>query len=73
MDDTNLEVAAKRITWAKCSNAGQTCMAPDYVICHSKVKDKFVKAVKKTLETFFKGDVRKSSDYGRMINSAHFK
>ena len=48
-------------------------MAPDYVICHSKVKDKFVKAVKKTLETFFKGDVRKSSDYGRMINSAHFK
>jgi aldehyde dehydrogenase (NAD+) len=72
MDDVNVKVAAKRITWAKCANAGQTCIAPDYVLCHSKVKDKFVKGMEKALETFFKGDVEKSPDYGRLVNRMHF-
>ena len=73
MDDTNIEVAARRIMWAKCVNVGQTCIAPDYVLCHSKVKERFIKGVKKSLTTFFKGEPEKSTDYGRIVNSNHFQ
>ena len=73
MDDANIEVAARRIMWAKCANAGQTCIAPDYVLCHSKVKERFIKGVKKSLNTFFRGEPEKSTDYGRIVNSNHFQ
>lgn len=68
----NLEVAAKRIVWGKFVNAGQTCVAPDYLLVHHKVKDRFIELLKKTIKEFYGKDVQKSPDYGRIINSRQF-
>lgn len=48
IDDTvaDLELAARRIIWGKLMNAGQTCIAPDYILCHKKVHDKFLEYAK---------------------------
>lgn len=68
----NLEVAAKRIVWGKFVNAGQTCVAPDYLLVHHKVKDKFLSLLKKTIADFYGSDAQTSPDYGRIINDKQF-
>jgi aldehyde dehydrogenase (NAD+) len=68
----NLKVAAKRIAWGKYNNTGQTCVAPDYVVVHDQVYDKFVKALEQTIKEFFGKDAQKSPDYGRIINARQF-
>jgi len=70
--DCSLEVAAKRITWGKFLNVGQSCIAPDYVMVHKDIKEKFVSLVKKSIEEFFTEKPKDSKDYGRMVNSFHF-
>ena len=52
----NLNVAAKRILWGKMANLGQTCVAPDYILCTEDVKDKFVAEAKKVYQSFYGGD-----------------
>ena len=69
--DTDLEVAAKRIAWGKFTNAGQTCVAPDYVLVERSVHDAFVATLTKTLIEFFGADPQQSDDYGRIINTRH--
>src|SRR5678809_858473 len=54
--DANIKVAARRIAVAKFSNAGQMCVAPDYVLVHGSVKEKFVDELKKTVVKFFSMD-----------------
>ena len=73
MDDVNIKTAAKRIAWGKFMNTGQTCVATDYVLCHSRVKDTFIEAMKKHLKVFYGEDPEKSRDYGRIVNSTHFR
>jgi aldehyde dehydrogenase (NAD+) len=68
----NLEVAAKRIAWGKFSNAGQTCVAPDYVMVHKSVYTKFVKKLKKVIQEFYGKDIQASPDFGRIINVRQF-
>lgn len=68
----NLKHAAEKIIWGKCMNAGQTCVAPDYVIVHEDVKDKLIVLLKKAIQQFYGRDVEKSPDYGRIINEQHF-
>lgn len=68
----NLEVAAKRIAWGKFTNTGQTCVAPDYLLVHSSVKEKFLKILKKTIHEFYGADIQKSPDYGRIVNEKQF-
>lgn len=68
----NLEVAAKRIVWGKFVNAGQTCVAPDYLLIHHEVKDKLVHLMKKTISDFYGKDNQQSSDYGRIVNQRQF-
>jgi len=68
----NLEVAAKRIVWGKFVNAGQTCVAPDYLLVHHEVKDKLVHLLKKTMSDFYGKDIQQSSDYGRIVNQRQF-
>lgn len=68
----NLEVAAKRILWGKFVNAGQTCIAPDYVFVHESVKASFIRQVKKTLSKFYGSNPQQSKDYGRIINERQF-
>jgi len=67
----NIENACKRILWGKCLNAGQTCIAPDYVLCHEKVYDAFVATLVKTIDIFYEGNPATSSSFARIVNSFH--
>ena len=68
----NLEVAAKRIIWGKMMNAGQTCIAPDYVLAHEEIREPLVDKMKIVLSDFFGADARLSPDYGRIVNERQF-
>lgn len=69
----NLDLSAKRIMWGKFFNAGQTCVAPDYVLISSKDKLQFIESCKRWLEIFYGNEIKSSQDYGRIINEKHFK
>jgi len=72
-DETALnEEAVRRLLWSKASNLGQTCVAPDYVICSDQVKDKLVSMFKKVHGEFFGEDAKKSKDLGRFVNKKNF-
>ncbi len=66
-----IELAAKRIAWGKFINAGQTCVAPDYLLVDQAIKDQFVAALLKALQELYGADPAKSPDYGRVINRFH--
>ena len=68
----DIDVAAKRIAWGKFLNAGQTCVAPDYLLLHEAVKERFYKAFTKALTEFYGNDPQDSADYPRIINDRHF-
>lgn len=69
---SNLDLAAKRIVWGKFFNAGQTCVAPDYVLIRKEDEAKFIESSKKYLKQFYSESVQSSPDYGRIINERHF-
>ena len=66
--EANIEIAAKRIAWGKTINAGQTCIAPDYVLVHSSVKEQLIKQIGKSIEKMFGSDPQKSMFYPRIVN-----
>ena len=68
----NIDVAVSRIAWGKFNNAGQTCVAPDYILVHESVYDKFVKKMKKTITEFYGKNIEESPDFGRIINERQF-
>lgn len=73
VDDTaNIKVASERISFGKFINAGQTCVAPDYILVQRKVKNDLIKALKKTITEFYGENIEKSPDFGRIINQKHF-
>ena len=72
MADADLSVAAKRITWGKFMNAGQTCVAPDYILVQPGAKEKLISEIKKTLLEFYGTDASQSPDYCRIINAKNF-
>ena len=65
--DANLELSAKRIVWGKLLNAGQTCVAPDYLLVHKEIKDKFLKLLVSEINKQFGEDIEKSLDYPRIV------
>ena len=69
--DANIEVAARRIAWAKFLNAGQTCVAPDYVLVEDSVEDELLSALAAAVTKFYGDDPRQSSDYARIVNERH--
>mgnify|MGYP001581930757 CR=1 FL=1 len=69
----NLDIAAKRILWGKLVNAGQTCIAPDYIFVQKSIKNSFIEKLKKIVVSFYGEDASKSSDYGRIVNSRQFE
>ena len=70
--DANLEVAARRLVLGKFINAGQTCIAPDYLLVHTSVKDELVKNIIRTIEKFYGSSTVNSYDYGKIINEKRF-
>ena len=71
-DKANIEVSARRIIWGKMLNAGQTCIAPDHVYVHTKVKDKLIEAMKKEITHFFGENPIESKDLSKIVNPHHF-
>jgi aldehyde dehydrogenase (NAD+) len=70
--DANLKVAARRLVFGKFTNAGQTCVAPDYLLLHFSIKDAFIAEARKALVEFYGQDPSQSADYGRMVNAKRF-
>lgn len=70
--DVNLETAAKRIIWGKFINAGQTCIAPDYLLVDQKIKQPLLDLCKQNIKTFYGDNPAKSADYGRIVNQRQF-
>ncbi|GLO66509.1 MULTISPECIES: aldehyde dehydrogenase [Oceanobacillus] len=71
-EDANIQVAAKRIVWGKYTNAGQTCVAPDYILVHEKAKFKLLKAMKKHIKSMYGKDPLQNEAYTRIIHEGHF-
>ena len=68
-DDADIAVTAKRLVWGKFYNAGQTCVAPDYVYVHKSVRQRLVDQMKSEIKNQFGPDYQKSLNYGRIVNS----
>jgi aldehyde dehydrogenase (NAD+) len=67
-----MALTAKRIIWGKSINSGQTCVAPDYVLVHSSVKDELISEMKKVIPLLLGKDVLNSNDTPRIVNKHHF-
>jgi aldehyde dehydrogenase (NAD+) len=72
-DSADIASAARRIIWGKCLNAGQTCIAPDYVLVSRRRHDALIEAMQASLQTMFGDDRLHSVDYCRIINRHHFE
>ncbi|GFY10470.1 aldehyde dehydrogenase family 3 member A2 [Trichonephila clavipes] len=70
-NSVNLDVACKRLLWGKCINAGQTCVAPDYLMCSRELQEKLIPAMKQTLKEYYGEDPKSSPDFGRILNKKH--
>lgn len=70
--DANLNIAAERIFWGKFMNAGQTCVAPDYLLIHKEVKERFINKLKEVIIRFYGQNTKESKDLGRIINESQF-
>ncbi|RDY61576.1 aldehyde dehydrogenase [Flagellimonas nanhaiensis] len=73
VDETaSIKLAAKRITWGKHINAGQTCIAPDYILVHTSKKEALTEALKQNVARFYGEDVQKSADFARITTEKHY-
>ncbi len=68
----NLKVAAQRIVWGKFTNAGQTCVAPDYLLAEEKIREKLIYLIKISIQDFYGKNPQESPDYPRMINTKRY-
>jgi aldehyde dehydrogenase (NAD+) len=74
VDETaNIDLAAKRIVWGKFLNAGQTCVAPDYLLVHSSVKRELIAKMQNYIARFYGADPCHNPDYPKIINEKHFQ
>ncbi|MCW6036483.1 aldehyde dehydrogenase [Spirulina subsalsa FACHB-351] len=71
--DTHLEYTARRIVWGKFINAGQTCIAPDYLLVHPSIKQPLIEAMVEQIKAFYGENPAASSDYARIISAGHFQ
>ena len=71
--DADIEVAAKRVAWGKSLNAGQTCIAPDYLMLHKNIKDKFLSELEKAFRELLGDDPQRSEHFVRIVNDAAFE
>ncbi|GEL76068.1 aldehyde dehydrogenase [Tenuibacillus multivorans] len=70
--DAKLEYAARRIVWGKFLNAGQTCVAPDYLLVHQNVKEKLVQHLQKEIEKMYSPNPMESDEFTKIVNERHF-
>lgn len=70
--EADLEIAARKITWGKLINAGQTCIAPDYLFVHKEVRSELIEKIKSYIERFYGSDIRHAENYPRIISDRAF-
>src|SRR5690606_10286570 len=70
--DANLSLAAKRIAWGKFMNAGQTCVAPDYLYVHESVKEPFLNLLRAAIRQLYGEKPLQNSNYTHIVNESHF-
>jgi len=71
--DAKIDTAARRITFGKFLNAGQTCVAPDHLFAHKDIKDRLLAKIRETIIRFYGEDPEQSPDYGRIISAEQFE
>lgn len=71
--DTPLELTARRIAWGKFMNAGQTCIAPDYLLVDKRIKTPLLEEIKRNIHNFYGDDPATSPDYARIVSDRHFQ
>ncbi|MCY8489037.1 aldehyde dehydrogenase [Bacillus atrophaeus] len=71
--DADIKLAAKRIVFGKFTNAGQTCIAPDYLVVHEEIKSEFVKEMKHIIGEFFGHQPELNPAYGKIVSERHFQ
>ncbi|XP_040826692.1 aldehyde dehydrogenase family 3 member B2-like isoform X2 [Ochotona curzoniae] len=72
-DNCDPQTVANRVTWFRYFNAGQTCVAPDYVLCTPETQERLLPALQSAITRFYGEDPRTSPDLGRIINQKHFQ
>jgi aldehyde dehydrogenase (NAD+) len=70
--DAHIKTAVKRIAFGKFTNAGQTCIAPDYLLLHADIRDRFLQELQQTIRQFYGEKEEESPDYGKIINEKRF-
>lgn len=70
--DSDIKLAAKRIAWGKCLNAGQTCIAPDYILVHSAIKEQFLQELAGQFEQLYDGAIKSSRHFSRIVSDKAF-
>jgi aldehyde dehydrogenase (NAD+) len=70
--DADLAVAARRIAWGKCINAGQTCIAPDYLLVHETIRQPLLELIRQEILNFYGEDPQQSPDYCRIVSPSHW-
>ena len=70
--DAMTKACARRVAWGKYFNAGQTCIAPDYLLVHSSVKDELISRIAGVITDFYGADPKNSADFGRIVSERHF-
>lgn len=73
LSDADITVAARRIVWGKYLNAGQTCIAPDYLLVEESIKERFINALRNQISQLYGEEPQQSSDYGRIIHEQHWR
>jgi aldehyde dehydrogenase (NAD+) len=71
-NDAHIQSAARRIAVAKFTNAGQTCIAPDYLLLHADIKDELLRVLRETILQFYGDKAEDSDDYGKIVNEKRF-
>ncbi|AWO99796.1 putative fatty aldehyde dehydrogenase-like isoform 2 [Scophthalmus maximus] len=69
----DISLACRRVAWGKYTNCGQTCIAPDYILCEPSIQDRVIEEVKKSIKDFYTDNPKTCPDYGRIINQRHHK
>ena len=71
--EVNLDFAAKKVAWSKLINAGQTCVAPDYLLVHEDIKESFLLKLREAITRMYGGDPKSSADFPRIISDRRFR
>lgn len=71
-EDADIDISAKRLVWGKFYNAGQTCVAPDYLMVHESIVKPLMERMKHYIKVFYGDDPKASPDYSRIVNHRHY-